>query len=54
MDPECWFCGQPIREGQPAESLPHGTIAVHAICVDRDVTGGSDGPYAAVGYKAAA
>ena len=43
MDPDCWFCGRPIREGEPAESLPPSTLAVHAVCVERDVTGGSDG-----------
>jgi hypothetical protein len=43
MDPDCWYCGQPIREGQPAESLPYGVIAVHAVCVQRDLTGGGDG-----------
>lgn len=53
MDPECWFCGQPIREGEPVESLPRGTIAVHAICVHRDITGGGDAPGTAVERKAA-
>ena len=35
MAPECWFCGNPIRRGEPAESL-QGRIAVHAKCVQRD------------------
>ena len=48
MDPECWYCGQPIREGQPSESLPHGVVAVHAVCVQRDITGGADGACAAM------
>ncbi len=43
MDPEYWYCGQPIREGQPSESLPHGVIAVHAVCVQRDISGGGEG-----------
>ena len=54
MDPDCWFCGRPIREGEPAESLPPSTLAVHAICVERDVTGGNDGTSVVGGWKAAA
>jgi len=48
MDPECWYCGQPIREGQPSESLPRGVVAVHAVCVQRDIKGGADGACAAM------
>lgn len=40
MTPECWFCGKPIRRDEPAESLPGGTVAVHARCVQRDIAGG--------------
>ena len=38
MAPECWFCGNPIRRNDPAESL-QGSVAVHARCVQRDVAG---------------
>jgi len=40
---ECWFCGKPIRRNEPAESLPGGTVAVHASCVQRDVSGRVEG-----------
>ena len=39
MAPQCWFCGTTIRRGEPAESLPHGQIAVHAKCVRKEETG---------------
>jgi hypothetical protein len=39
MAPQCWFCGTTIRRGEPAESLPHGQIAVHAKCVRKEGTG---------------
>lgn len=41
-DPDCWFCGQPIREDDPAESLPPSTIAVHAVCMESDVSAGRE------------
>jgi hypothetical protein len=43
VDPDCWFCGQPIREGDPAEVMPPRTIAVHAACLKGDVNGNRDG-----------
>ena len=39
MAPQCWFCGTTIRRGEPAERLPHGEIAVHAKCVQKDGAG---------------
>jgi hypothetical protein len=36
MARECWFCGLPIRRADRAETLPDGTVAVHADCVRRD------------------
>ena len=39
MAPECWFCGKPIRRNERAESL-RGSIAVHARCVQQDLTRG--------------
>jgi hypothetical protein len=39
MAPQCWFCGTTIRRGEPAERLPHGEIAVHAKCVQKDSAG---------------
>jgi hypothetical protein len=36
MAHECWFCGRPIRRVDRAETLPGGTIAVHADCVRQD------------------
>jgi hypothetical protein len=53
MAPECWFCGEPIRRGEPAESLPHGDIAVHARCVQRDAAGGREDSSAESPRKAA-
>ena len=41
---ECWFCGKPIRRKEPAESLPGGTVAVHAECVRRDAGDRADEP----------
>ena len=38
MVPDCWFCGKPIHRNDAAETL-HGTVAVHARCVERDVAG---------------
>ena len=53
VDPDCWFCGQPIREDEPAESLPPSTVAVHAVCMESDVIAGADGPRIGGGLKAA-
>jgi hypothetical protein len=41
---ECWVCGKAIRRSEPAESLPDGTVAVHARCVERNVTGRAEQP----------
>ena len=36
MSLTCWFCRQPIQNGESANRLPQGSIAVHTACLRQD------------------